>query len=153
MDTPPELNRDSRPSGGGGWLWMMALLAVTAGVIGFRYFSQMNDPAFAGMERGKPAAKKPVLLMFTADWCGPCQNFKSKVLANPAVAARVQASFTFGKVDLTRQDPGPVEVARGYGVRGIPQLILTDAKGRELARYDGAHDPQQFLRWLEKYAQ
>lgn len=152
MDTPPELDTTPQASGGG-WLWMAALLVVTAGVVGFRYVVQMNDPAFARAQGATPAAKKPVLLMFTADWCGPCQHFKAAVLADPAVAARVQSSFTFGKVDLTRQDAGPMEVARGYGVRGIPQLVLTDAKGKEIARYSGGHDPRQFLRWLEQYSE
>jgi thiol:disulfide interchange protein DsbD len=150
MDTPPEIGA-APASSGGGWLWMGALLVVTAGVIGFRYVTQVNDPAFARAEGTTAAARKPVLLMFTADWCGPCQHFKHTVLADPAVAERVQASFTFGKVDLTRQDPGPSEVARSYGVSGIPQLILTDAKGKEIARYSGAHDPREFLRWLDRY--
>ena len=151
MDTPPEFDESPKPSGGG-WLWMAALLVVTAGVIGFRYVVQMNDPSFARAAGATPQARKPALLMFTADWCGPCQHFKAAVLANPAVAARVQESFTFGKVDLTRQDPGPSEVARSYGVRGIPQLIITDPKGKEIARYGGPHDPREFLRWLERYA-
>jgi thiol:disulfide interchange protein len=153
MFGPPEF-RTEEPvrRSANGW-WMFVLLAVVAGVIGFRYVSQMQEPAFASDDRGSRSGyAKPVLLMFTADWCGPCQTFKATVLSNPAVAARVDRSCPLVKVDLTTRDRRAAEVARRYGVQGIPELILTDARGGEIARYNGPTDPQQFLRWLDRHA-
>ena len=152
METAPEFDT-TPPASGGGWLWMAALVAVVAGVIGFRYVSQMNDPAYAGLNRGaQPQSAKLVLLMFTADWCHPCKVFKTYVLSNPKVAARVERSCPLVKVDLTARDRQAAEVAQQYGVQGIPQLILMDTKGREVARYNGPTDPDHFLRWLDKHA-
>ena len=153
MHGPPDIGSASDGpalrSGVGGTLWMIALAAVVGGVVGFRYLTQMRDPSFAAAEPAGTQGKKYVLLMFTADWCGPCQNFKASVLANPAVAARVEKSCPLVKVDLTQRGGPNTEVARQYNVRGIPCLVITDTAGREVARYGGPHDPRQFLRWVE----
>ena len=156
MDGPPDIGTTSeKPArGSGGGLWMTALLVVTAGVIGFRYLTQLNDPAFAKLDggAGQPQGQKLVLLMFTADWCGPCKVFKTYVLSNPKVKSKVERSCPLVKVDMTAKDRQSAEVAQQYGVQAIPTLILTDAKGREVARYDGMTDPQHFLRWLDRHA-
>ena len=115
-------------------------------------------PVPAATSRPKPSAHRavsmsgrPTLMMFTADWCGPCQSFKRTVLAHSKVSAKIDESVRFEKVDLTRRGGPNAETAQRYGVRGIPALVLVDTRGREIDRYQGATDPEQFLRWLDRH--
>ena len=60
---------------------------------------------------------KPVLVDFYADWCGPCQMM-APVLKE--VAEEFGEQVTIIKVDVDKNQP----VARRFGVRSIPNLIL-----------------------------
>jgi len=55
------------------------------------------------------------ILYFTADWCGPCQQFRP-------VYDQISEEFpeiAFGKVDIDAQR----ELADAYGIRSIPTLV------------------------------
>ena len=136
-----------RPAAGRGKaFWIVLLLAVGAAAAwGARHFAYEPDPAFAAEPDGKP-----VMLMFTADWCGPCQAFKANVLSNPAVLNRLGRSCGFRTVDLTNWTGATAARAKRYGVDGVPTLILCDSRGREISRYAGPHDPQSFGRWIDQ---
>ncbi len=60
---------------------------------------------------------KPVLVDFWAEWCGPCRTI-APILEE--VASQRQDSLRVVKVDI---DENP-ELARRFGVRSIPTLIL-----------------------------
>jgi len=126
------------------WL-AVAIGLLIAGVWGARRFSGPGAAYAAG-------PGKPVMLMFTADWCGPCQAFKARVLSAPAVLDRLEKSCRFHTVDVTVWEGPNKETAKHYGVEGIPTLMLVDGNGRELSRYQGPHDPQYFGRWIDQNA-
>ena len=128
----------------------VVLVVVTASVFGIsRYTGRAARVAAAD----RAAGVKPVLLMFTADWCGPCQNFKRAVLADNRVSGRLRESCVFGKVDLTRWEGESADVARRFGVRSIPTLMLVNSAEQEIDRYAGPHDPEVFAQWLDRHTQ
>ena len=136
-----------RPPSGGGWgRGVAVLLLFVAAVFGVRHYTN-RAAALAAADRA--AGVRPVLLMFTADWCGPCQSFKRTVLADDRVVSAVVGSCRLQMVDLTKWEGQPAAVAGRYGVRSIPTLILVNSKGDEIDRYRGPHHAATFARWLD----
>src|SRR5690349_22294899 len=70
------------------------------------------------------AATGPVLVDFTAAWCGPCKA-QSKILDHVVETAEV----VIGTVDV---DECP-DLAARFGVRGMPTLLLFQG-GKETGR-------------------
>jgi thioredoxin len=83
----------------------------------------------------------PLLIHFTADWCGPCQGMAPH-LENFA-QARAQA-LPVVKVDI---DAHPA-VAQRFMVRSVPTLMLMQ-DGRVLGLHTGALSAVQLARFVD----
>ena len=75
---------------------------------------------------------RPVLLRFTAEWCVPCRVMDQNVFPNQDVKAALAAHVVPLKLDIDQESNA--EIARRYGIRGIPTLLLVDSQGNELDR-------------------
>ena len=83
----------------------------------------------------------PVLVDFTATWCGPC-----KVLA-PVVeklADEFHGKYKVGKLDID-DAPG---VTQKYGVRGVPTVIVFKG-GERKGQHVGVTNKETLLKLLE----
>ena len=60
--------------------------------------------------------KKPVLIMFTAEWCPHCKKFYSSLNE-----LSPDSNFRVGIVDMTKEK-SETPLAKKYGVRGIPRM-------------------------------
>jgi thioredoxin 1 len=90
----------------------------------------INELNFESLVLG---AEGPVLLDFTASWCGPCK-------AQTAILERVAEGSSAVLVGCVDVDECP-ELAARFGVRGMPTLLAFSA-GKETGRRLGLTSEQ-----------
>jgi len=79
------------------------------------------------------SAKKPVLVVFGANWCGDCKMLDTAMKTGRS-AQLIQREFRVVKVDVGRFDRN-VDVADAYGVplkKGIPAVVILSPEGKAL---------------------
>jgi thiol-disulfide isomerase/thioredoxin len=83
------------------------------------------------------AEKKPVMVMMTATWCGPCKMLEKETLNDPWIR-----HFLSNFVIVQAFEDKDVE--KTYGLNGYPTLVFTDSNGKEACRTVGHQGAIQF---------
>ena len=87
-------------------------------------------------------ADKPVLVDFTAPWCGPCRTL-SPVIEN--LAKQYQGKADVVKINV---DKAP-EIANRHKIQSIPTVILF-VNGKVTGRWTGVMDASVYIQALDK---
>ena len=78
--------------------------------------------------------QRPLLVDFTATWCGACKELDKLTFSEPRVATEA-GRFVAVKVDATNSDDPKVEAAmEQFKVVGLPTVVVHDSTGQEAVR-------------------
>lgn len=88
--------------------------------------------------------KRPILVFYTADWCGFCKKMKSETLTNPKVIEGMK-KYIFVSINTDKDRSGIGK----FGVTGLPSYVITNHNEDKLKVGSGYVDPEKFVKWLE----
>lgn len=90
-----------------------------------------------------------MIVDFYADWCIPCKELDALTFSDPQVIEASQR-YTSYKVDLTNSDsPETERLAKRFGIKGVPTLLIIDANGNEQQRITGFINAKEFLQKMK----
>lgn len=104
------------------------------------------------------AEHKLVMLDFTgSDWCGWCKKLKAEVFDQPEFKDFAKENLICVEVDFPRmkqlsadQQEANNSLARTYGIRGYPTIIIVDSMARKVGQSGYvAGGPKKFIETLE----
>ena len=130
----------------------LGILLVCLG--GFAFIAGVSKPSrtlawesiSVAEARTKAAAeKRPLLLDFTAAWCGACKELDKHTFSEDGVA-REAGRFVAVKVDATDdEDPVVTATMKEHKVVGLPTVLVYDSRGAEAVRCTDFVAAQPFL--------
>jgi thiol:disulfide interchange protein len=156
-DGQPEQEISTPRRGRSRWPWrfILLLLVLAGGIaiasqarksggdrVAWRY--SYNQAVIESNETGKP-----LLVLFTADWCGPCKQMKAWVFSDTGIAEAIEDNFVPVRVDLSHEGLPDQHLADRYGVQAIPTILTLTSAGRPISMSAGYLSKDQLLAWLE----
>ena len=99
------------------------------------------------VEANAKKSGKPVVVVFSATWCGPCQLMKKEVYPSAEVKA-LHDKFEWAYLDVDEESNAPA--AKEFEVSGIPHVQFLDKNGKPLGSQVGATSPGDFAATLKK---
>lgn len=96
--------------------------------------------------RASVASKKPMLLVFSADWCGYCRKLEHDTLSDPRMVKYLKAEFTPVQLDLDQDK----RIAKILEVESVPCTVVLSPEADLLGRMVGYVDVADYHRALEK---
>ena len=88
---------------------------------------------------------KPVIAIFSAVWCGPCQKMKHDVYPSDAVKP-YHDKFVWAYLDA--DSSGNQAAMKKFGVSGIPHIEFLDSTGKSMGKQVGSTSPEAFAKTL-----
>jgi thiol:disulfide interchange protein DsbD len=134
----------------------LGILAATAG--GFVLWVSFEMPPIGpikwehletvAVERAEKE-KRPLMVDFTADWCGACKEFAKHTFTDPRVTEKA-GTFVALKFDATNdEDPQVEQVKKKYNVVGLPTVVVFDSTGKERTRFTEFVPADKFIKAIE----
>ena len=87
--------------------------------------------------------KKPILIDFYADWCGPCKKMAETTLQSDIVLSELK-NFILLKIDIDKEPKLSIK----FNVSSIPHFIILNRHGEIVSELKGYSNPTNFSEWI-----
>jgi len=124
----------------------MALLPLPANAGEFPKGSPKFVTSYRKVLSEQKETGKPAILIFSATWCGPCQDMKKKVYPSAEITP-FHDKFIWAYLDS--DDSQNKKAKEKYAVQGIPHIEFLDTTGESLGQQIGSSSPKDFAKKLE----
>jgi thiol:disulfide interchange protein len=104
------------------------------------------EHSLAAVTKAAKTSGKPVIVVFSAVWCPPCQMMKKEVYPSAAVKA-LHDKFEWAYLDV--DEDSNAAAAKKYGVNGIPHIQFLSKDGKDLGNQVGSTSAEDFAHSLE----
>lgn len=129
---------------------LFALALIVVGTLSQASDFPKGSPAFeTDFAKTVAIAKengKPVIAVFSAVWCGPCQMMKKEVYPSKAVKP-FHDKFNWVYVDVDEASNEKVQTK--FKVEAYPTLIFLNSNGKKVDELIGAADSSEFAKTLK----
>jgi thioredoxin-related protein len=129
-------------------LWMILLAVVLAGGSAQAEIKFLRGPLDEAITRAR-TEKKPIMIDFITDWCRWCDTLDARTYSDAGVADYINGTVVPIKIDAEKGEG--IAIAKKYGVRAYPTILLIDANGDEIDRMLGYMPPEPFLKTVTDY--
>lgn len=133
---------------------MKRLIALTLAIVALPLLAAdfpKGSPKFAHDFKAVSSAAgksgKPMVLVFSAVWCGPCQQMKKDVYPSDAVKA-FHDKFEWAYLDADEE--ANASLMKKFNVEGIPHIQFLNKEGKDIGSQVGSTSPEDFANTLEK---
>jgi thiol:disulfide interchange protein len=96
--------------------------------------------------------KLPLIVWVRASWDAATMEMERKVWTDPRVLEAARP-FVALRLDVTDTDGYAERYAEQYEVRGVPTIVLYDARGRRVDAFIGSRDPADLVAALRRVAE
>jgi thiol-disulfide isomerase/thioredoxin len=119
------------------------------------YYSEWTSYEAAMAESKRTG--KPLMIDFSADWCGPCQRLRSDVFDEHALAQEIQnVVIPVSIVDRVRErgfnSEGTESLQQQYNANAFPTLVVVSARTGLMMRTQGYAGPRATVAWIRESA-
>ncbi|MCH8829844.1 MAG: thioredoxin family protein, partial [Planctomycetes bacterium] len=117
----------------------LSLLAVRAQAENFTWRSDLHQAAAESKK-----LQKPMLLEFTASWCGYCRKMKQTTFRDKSVCRQINGCFVPVTIDADKHQ----ELMKAVHVEYLPTTIVISPQLVVLKRIQGYHTAAQYRKQL-----
>lgn len=92
-------------------------------------------------------AGRPMLIRFTADWCGYCRKMKSEVFSQPGIQRDLARAFVTVELDADKNR----ELVQRLGIKSLPTTIILTPDMQIAERMEGYRSAEQLQVKLNRF--